>query len=83
MLAYQQAQERILVLEGENAALRQEIRWIDKLLAVPASVMSPSQKVTLRAAAKAIQRQTPNDQELPSRETTQSRRGAFALPSLP
>src|SRR5260370_19993415 len=59
-IAYQQAQGRILALEEENAALRQEIRWIDKLLAVPASVMSPSQKVRLRAAAKAIQRYTPD-----------------------
>lgn len=60
----EQAQSRISLLEQENAALRQEIRWIDKLLAVPASVMSPSQKVTLRAAAKAIRRQAPNDQEM-------------------
>jgi hypothetical protein len=64
LAAYQKAQERILALEEENAVLRQEIRWIDKLLAVPASIMSPSQKVTLRAAAKAIQRAAPNDQSL-------------------
>jgi hypothetical protein len=56
--AYQQARQQVLLLEQENAALRQEIRWIDQLLAVPASILSPSQKVTLRAAAKAIQSQT-------------------------
>lgn len=64
LIAYQEAQGRILVLEEENAALRQEIRWIDKLLAVPASVMSPSQKVTLRAAAKAIQKTAPDEKGL-------------------
>jgi hypothetical protein len=63
-VAYQEAQERILSLEAENAELRQEIHWIDKLLAVPASVMSPSQKVTLRAAAKAIQRHVPDESGL-------------------
>ncbi|HEY3992815.1 MAG TPA: hypothetical protein VGM01_08020, partial [Ktedonobacteraceae bacterium] len=62
--AYQEAQVRIHVLEEENAALRQEIHWIDKLLAVPASIMSPSQKVTLRAASKALQRAGHNGQEL-------------------
>src|SRR5258708_6763598 len=64
LTAYQQAKARIRVLEQENAVLRQEIYWIDKLLAVPASVMSPSQKVTLRAAAKALQHQASNDQGL-------------------
>lgn len=64
LAAYQEAQGRIRVLEEENAELRQEIRWIDKLLAVPASVMSPSQKVTLRAASKALQHAGRNGQEL-------------------
>ncbi len=43
-VAFQRAQERIAILEEENDALRQEIRWIDKLLAVPASILSPARK---------------------------------------
>src|SRR5215471_16137722 len=58
--ALQRAQERIQELEQENSALHNEIRWIDKLLAVPASIMSPSHKVTLRAAVKAYQQGTPD-----------------------
>ncbi len=42
LAALNRAQERIRILEQENNQLRQEIRWIDKLLAVPASIMSPS-----------------------------------------
>src|SRR5215469_961620 len=58
------ALERIRELEQENSALHNEIRWIDRLLAVPASIMSPSHKVTLRAAVKAYQRGTPDDNGL-------------------
>ncbi|HEY0753931.1 MAG TPA: hypothetical protein VGD98_08230, partial [Ktedonobacteraceae bacterium] len=64
LTAYEQAQHRIVMLEEQNAALRQEIRWIDTLLAVPASVMSPSQKVTLRAATRALQRGSPKNNGL-------------------
>ncbi len=64
LAAYEQAQQRLTRLEEENAALRQEIHWIDTLLAVPASVLSPSQKVTLRAATKALQSGSPNDNGL-------------------
>ncbi|HKF37503.1 MAG TPA: hypothetical protein VKB35_11440 [Ktedonobacteraceae bacterium] len=39
--ALQRAQARIRELEQENNALRTELRWIDRLLAVPASIMSP------------------------------------------
>ena len=39
--ALQRAQDRIRELEHENSALRTELRWIDRLLAVPASIMSP------------------------------------------
>lgn len=60
----EQAQRRVFALEHENAALRQEIRWFDQLLAVPASVMSPSHKVTLRAAVKAYQRGAPDERGL-------------------
>jgi hypothetical protein len=49
--ALERANQRIHVLEQENhalhqesSALRHEIRWIDRLLAVPASIMSPSAK---------------------------------------
>src|SRR5215472_8491449 len=59
--ALQRAEIRIRQLEQENNALHQEIRWIDKLLAVPASIMSPSHKVTLRAAVKAYLAATPNE----------------------
>ena len=62
--ALQRAQERIQELEQENSALHHEIRWIDKLLAVPASIMSPSHKVTLRAAVKAYQQATPDEDGL-------------------
>ena len=62
--ALQRAEARIRELEHENSALRNEIRWIDRLLAVPASIMSPSQKVTLRAAVKAYQKGTPDDNGL-------------------
>src|SRR5215471_17695450 len=62
--ALQRAQERIQELEQENSVLHHEIRWIDRLLAVPASVMSPSHKVTLRAAVKAYQRGTPDEHGL-------------------
>jgi hypothetical protein len=62
--ALQRAQARIRELEQENNALRTELRWIDRLLAVPASIMSPSQKVTLRAAVKAHQKGTPDDNGL-------------------
>src|SRR5260221_8720358 len=58
--ALQRAQARIDALEQENNALRTELRWIDRLFAVPASIMSPSQKVTLRAAVKAYQQATPD-----------------------
>jgi TOTE conflict system, Archaeo-Eukaryotic Primase domain len=58
--ALQRAQDRIHQLEQENSALHNEIRWIDRLLAVPASIMSPSHKVTLRAAVKAYQQATPD-----------------------
>src|SRR5512142_3218423 len=58
--ALERAYERIHVLEQENSALHHEIRWIDKLLAVPASIMSPSHKVTLRATVKAYQQGTPD-----------------------
>ena len=60
----QRAQDRIHQLEQENSALQHEIRWIDRLLAVPASIMSPSQKVTLRAAVKAYQQATPDENGL-------------------
>jgi hypothetical protein len=60
LAAYQQVLERNTVLEEENAALKQEIRWTAKLLAVPASTMSPSQKVTLYAAAQAMNQQAPD-----------------------
>jgi len=63
------AQERIHILEQENNHLRQEIRWIDKLLAVPASIMSPSHKVTLHAAIKAYLSGTPDEQGLVSIES--------------
>jgi hypothetical protein len=59
--ALQRAKARIQELEKENNALHNEIRWIDRLLAVPASVMSPSHKVTLRAAVKAYQQGTPDE----------------------
>src|SRR5512135_1234099 len=62
--ALQRAQDRIHQLEQENSALHHEIRWIDRLLAVPASIMSPSQKVTLRAAVKAYQQATPDEDGL-------------------
>src|SRR5512142_2484599 len=62
--ALQRAQERICQLEQENSALQHEIRWIDRLLAVPASIMSPSHKVTLRAAVKAYQQGTPDEHGL-------------------
>jgi hypothetical protein len=39
--ALQRAEARIRELEQENSALRNELRWIDRLLAVPASIMSP------------------------------------------
>lgn len=53
-------QEQYTTLLQSHAESLQEIRWTQKLLAVPASVMSPSQKVTLHAAAKAAQHATPN-----------------------
>jgi transcription initiation factor TFIIIB Brf1 subunit/transcription initiation factor TFIIB len=62
--ALQRAKIRIQELEQENSALHHEIRWIDKLLAVPASIMSPSHKVTLRAAVKAYQQGTPDENGL-------------------
>jgi hypothetical protein len=62
--ALNRAQERIRELEQESTQLRQEIRWIDKLLAVPASIMSPSHKITLRAAVKAYLGNTPDEQGL-------------------
>ena len=62
--ALQRAEARIRQLEQENSALHNEIRWIDKLLAVPASIMSPSHKVTLRAAVKAYQQATPDENGL-------------------
>ncbi len=51
--ALRHAQERIHALENEMG-------WIHKLLAVPASIMSPSHKVTLCAAVKAYQQGTPD-----------------------
>ena len=42
LAALNRAQERIHTLEQENNQLHKEIHWIDKLLAVPASIMSPS-----------------------------------------
>jgi len=69
LAALNRAQQRICILEQENNQLRQEIRWIDKLLAVPASIMSPSHKVTLRAATKAYLSGTPNQQGLVSIES--------------
>lgn len=62
--ALQRAEARIQQLEQENNKLRNEVRWIDRLLAVPASVMSPSHKVTLRAAVKAYQQATPDENGL-------------------
>jgi hypothetical protein len=59
--ALERAEIRIQELEQENSALHNEIRWIDKLLAVPASIMSPSHKVTLRAAVKAYQKGKPDE----------------------
>src|SRR5215470_4039305 len=59
--ALERAEARIRELEQENNALRTEMRWIDRLLAVPAQVMSPSQKVTLRAAVKAYRQGTPDE----------------------
>jgi len=58
--ALQRAEIRIRQLEQENNALHTEIRWIDRLFAVPASIMSPSHKVTLCAAVKAYQQGTPD-----------------------
>jgi transcription initiation factor TFIIIB Brf1 subunit/transcription initiation factor TFIIB len=69
LVSLKRAQERIHILEQENNQLRQEIRWIDKLLAVPASIMSPSHKVTLRAAIKAYLSGTPDEQGLVSIES--------------
>jgi len=69
MAALNRAQERIHVLEHENNQLHQEIRWIDRLLAVPASIMSPSHKVTLRAAMKAYLGATPNEEGMVSIES--------------
>ena len=63
-VALQRAQARIHALEQENNALRTEMRWIDRLFAVPASIMSPSHKVTLRAAVKAYQQGTPDEHGL-------------------
>jgi transcription initiation factor TFIIIB Brf1 subunit/transcription initiation factor TFIIB len=67
LAALQRAQERITELEHERdqlrhecGKLRQEMRWIDQLLAVPAAVMSPSHKVTLRAVVKEIQSHPPD-----------------------
>lgn len=40
------------------------IRWFDKLLAMLVSVMSPSQKVTLGAATKALQRRSLDKNDL-------------------
>jgi transcription initiation factor TFIIIB Brf1 subunit/transcription initiation factor TFIIB len=67
LAALQSAQERITSLEHERdqlrhecGELRQEMRWIDQLLAVPATVMSPSHKVTLRAVVKEIKSHTPD-----------------------
>jgi hypothetical protein len=67
LAALQRAQERITELEHERdqlrhecGELRQEMRWIDQLLAVPAAVMSPSHKVTLRAVVKEIQSHPPD-----------------------
>ena len=67
--ALERAQARIQELEQENSALHHEIRWIDTLLAVPASVMSPSHKVTLRAAMKAYLGATPNEEGMVSIES--------------
>jgi hypothetical protein len=69
LAALNRAQQRIRILEQENDLLRQEISWIDKLLAVPASIMSPSHKVTLRAAIKAYLSGTPDEQGLVSIES--------------
>lgn len=63
-VALERAEARIRQLEQENSALRTELRWIDRLLAVPASIMSPSHKVTLRAAVKAYQQGTPDENGL-------------------
>jgi hypothetical protein len=67
LAALQSAQGRITELEHERdqlrhecGELRQEMRWIDQLLAVPAAVMSPSHKVTLRAVVKEIKSHTPD-----------------------
>lgn len=53
-----------ITLRQEHAAAQQELRWIANLLAVPASILSPSHKATLYAAAKALQCATPDDQGL-------------------
>ena len=66
LAAFNRAQERIRELEQECNQLRQEIRWIDRLLAVPASIMSPSHKVTLRATVKAYLGGTPDQHGLVS-----------------
>jgi hypothetical protein len=50
--ALERAQARIRELEQENSALHHEIRWIDRLLAVPASIMSNI--LTLRAIYKSL-----------------------------
>lgn len=62
--AYQRVQRQREALTQENAALRQEIRWIDRLLAVPSSVLSASQKMTLRTATKALTHQASPKDEL-------------------
>jgi hypothetical protein len=51
-------------LEIEVGQLRQQITWRDQLDAVPAAIMSPSQKATLRAAVKGYQQGTPDEHGL-------------------
>ena len=56
--------DKSAALLQKQAGSQQEIHWIDKLLAVPASIMSPSHKITLRAAVKAYLSSTPDEQGL-------------------
>ncbi len=53
-----------LTVHAQLQEALQENHWTAKLLAVPATILSPSHKATLYAAAKALQRAAPDGQKL-------------------
>jgi hypothetical protein len=59
---YQKAQRRIEHLEEENRQLKQELCWRDQLDRVPASIISVSQKATLRATILHLKGKEPDEQ---------------------